>query len=258
MPRNARHQSTQDQRRHNHPDEPQKKISLKTLHWTATPGASTPSSTPARHRNKKSRPSAERRAHTASSTTPRHAPTAAAPTHAIHAQCRPQARTSSRQPHPPRAPVSNASPIGLTILFAPRRRMPHPGGHVASLLDRSNATVTTICATGLPACLASFGRPAPCYPQSMPHISHLECSRCHRHTSAETPQTLCPPLRPARLYVRYDLSSAKGTAVRDRIATEASTAPLRRPCGAYRRRSPLRRARHPSARGWTPMLRRQT
>src|SRR3954453_3953264 len=73
------------------------------------------------------------------------------------------------------------------------------------------------------------------YPQPMPRISHLECSRCHQHISADTPQTLCPHCTGV-LYVRYDLSSAKGTAVRDRIATEAGTAPS---AGMWRYRSVL-------------------
>lgn len=48
----------------------------------------------------------------------------------------------------------------------------------------------------------------------MPSILHLECSRCHAHISAETPQTVCTqcPTQPAgSLFVRYDLSSLRGT-----------------------------------------------
>jgi len=37
----------------------------------------------------------------------------------------------------------------------------------------------------------------------MPAIAHLECSRCHQHVSAETPQTVCPACA-GSLYVRYD------------------------------------------------------
>ncbi|HEX4581563.1 MAG TPA: pyridoxal-phosphate dependent enzyme, partial [Acidobacteriaceae bacterium] len=85
----------------------------------------------------------------------------------------------------------------------------------------------------------------------MPHISHLECSRCHQHVSADTPQTLCPHCAGA-LYVRYDLSSAKGTAVRDRIATEAGTAPS---AGMWRYRGVLPSVEPVSlGEGWTPML----
>ena len=77
----------------------------------------------------------------------------------------------------------------------------------------------------------------------MPQISHLECSRCHNSISADTPQTLCPQCAGA-LYVRYDLSSAQGTAVRDRIASEAGTAPA---AGMWRYRAvlPSVEPRHP-------------
>ncbi|MGA7522032.1 MAG: threonine synthase [Acidobacteriaceae bacterium] len=37
----------------------------------------------------------------------------------------------------------------------------------------------------------------------MPAIAYLECSRCHHHVSAETPQTVCPACA-GSLYVRYD------------------------------------------------------
>ena len=50
----------------------------------------------------------------------------------------------------------------------------------------------------------------------MPKIDHLECSRCGHRESAETPKTLCPVCAGA-FYVRYDLSAAKGTAVRDSL-----------------------------------------
>jgi threonine synthase len=50
----------------------------------------------------------------------------------------------------------------------------------------------------------------------MPRIDHLECSRCHHHVSADTPQTVCP-LCAGTFYVRYDLSAAKGIAVRDSL-----------------------------------------
>lgn len=85
----------------------------------------------------------------------------------------------------------------------------------------------------------------------MPQIAHLECSRCHQLVSAETPQTLCPHCAGV-LYVRYDLSSARGTTIRDRIAGDASTAPS---AGMWRYRAVL-----PSVdpvtlgEGWTPML----
>jgi threonine synthase len=52
----------------------------------------------------------------------------------------------------------------------------------------------------------------------MPPIAHLECSRCLATLDASTPQTVCTQCAGA-LYVRYDLSSARGTAVRDAIGT---------------------------------------
>jgi len=85
----------------------------------------------------------------------------------------------------------------------------------------------------------------------MPQISHLECSRCHNAISADTPQTLCPHCTGA-LYVRYDLSSAKGAAVRDHIASEAGTAPA---AGMWRYRAVLPSVEPVTlGEGWTPML----
>jgi threonine synthase len=85
----------------------------------------------------------------------------------------------------------------------------------------------------------------------MPQISHLECSRCHNSISADTPQTLCPHCAGA-LYVRYDLSSAKGAAVRDHIASEAGTAPA---AGMWRYRAVLPSVEPVTlGEGWTPML----
>lgn len=85
----------------------------------------------------------------------------------------------------------------------------------------------------------------------MPSISHLQCSRCHQSVSAETPQTVCPHCG-GPLYVRYDLSSARGAAVRDRIAAEASTAPS---AGMWRYRTVLPSVEPVTlGEGWTPML----
>jgi threonine synthase len=85
----------------------------------------------------------------------------------------------------------------------------------------------------------------------MPRISHLECSRCHQSIAADTPQTLCPHCAGV-LYVRYDLSSAKGTAVRDRIVSEAGTAPS---AGMWRYRAVLPSVEPVTlGEGWTPML----
>jgi threonine synthase len=85
----------------------------------------------------------------------------------------------------------------------------------------------------------------------MPAIAHLECSRCHALLDATTPQTVCTQCAGA-LYVRYDLSAAKGTAVRDAIGTTGAD---RRWSGMWRYSAVL-----PSidpvtlGEGWTPML----
>jgi threonine synthase len=85
----------------------------------------------------------------------------------------------------------------------------------------------------------------------MPAISHLECSRCHATVTADTPQTLCPKCAGA-LYVRYDLSAAHGTAVRDRIAADAATAPS---AGMWRYSAVLPAVERVTlGEGWTPML----
>ncbi len=85
----------------------------------------------------------------------------------------------------------------------------------------------------------------------MPSISHLECSRCHASVSAQTPQTVCPQCAGA-LYVRYDLSSAKGTAVRDRIAQDSATSPS---AGMWRYNAVLPAVERVTlGEGWTPML----
>jgi threonine synthase len=85
----------------------------------------------------------------------------------------------------------------------------------------------------------------------MPLISHLECSRCHAQLDANKPQTVCTQCAGA-LYVRYDLSSAKGTAVRDAIgSTEADH------CwsGMWRYRDVLPEIDPVTlGEGWTPML----
>jgi threonine synthase len=85
----------------------------------------------------------------------------------------------------------------------------------------------------------------------MPQISHLECSRCRNSISADTPQTLCPRCAGV-LYVRYDLSSAQGPAVRDRIASDAGAAPS---AGMWRYRAVLPVVEPVTlGEGWTPML----
>ena len=88
----------------------------------------------------------------------------------------------------------------------------------------------------------------------MPSIAYLECSRCHAHISAETPQTVCTecPDQPAgSLYVRYDLSQLKGTSPRAVIQSDA-VAPSP---GMWRYRSVLPEVVPVTlGEGWTPML----
>ena len=84
----------------------------------------------------------------------------------------------------------------------------------------------------------------------MPAITHLECSRCHSTFDPFTPQTVCT-ICAGSLYVRYDLSSAKGLAVRDAIPTAGKIISP----GMWRYSAVL-----PSidpvtlGEGWTPML----
>ena len=47
----------------------------------------------------------------------------------------------------------------------------------------------------------------------MPQIESLQCSRCHRHTTAETPQTVCPHCAGA-FYVRYNMEELRESARR--------------------------------------------
>jgi len=85
----------------------------------------------------------------------------------------------------------------------------------------------------------------------VPKISHLECSRCQAHVSAEKPQTVCPQCAGA-LYVRYDLSPMRGSAAREEIARAAAdkTWP-----GLWRYRSVLPDVMPVTlGEGWTPML----
>jgi threonine synthase len=56
----------------------------------------------------------------------------------------------------------------------------------------------------------------------MAKISHLECSRCGEHISAEQPQTICPK-DGGSLYVRYDLDALKGKFTRESLAGRAAT-----------------------------------
>jgi threonine synthase len=85
----------------------------------------------------------------------------------------------------------------------------------------------------------------------MPKIAKLECSRCRKSVSAETPQTLCPDCA-GSLYVRYDLSPLRGIAARDKIAQDASSVPW---AGMWRYKSVLPDAKPVTlGEGWTPML----
>lgn len=88
----------------------------------------------------------------------------------------------------------------------------------------------------------------------MPSIAYLECSRCHAHISADTPQTVCPqcPTQPAgSLFVHYDLSHLKGTSAPEVIARDAK-GPW---AGMWRYRSVLPHAEPVTlGEGWTPML----
>ena len=85
----------------------------------------------------------------------------------------------------------------------------------------------------------------------MPRIAYLECSRCHLHHDASTPQTVCTACA-GSLYVRCDLSAAKGLAARDAIGT---TADDRRWSGMWRYREVLPNVEPVTlGEGWTPML----
>jgi threonine synthase len=89
----------------------------------------------------------------------------------------------------------------------------------------------------------------------MPAIAYLECSRCHAHLSAETPQPLCTqcPDQPAgALFVRYDLTPLEGRAPGDVVGERAST-PW---SGMWRYRSVLPDVEPLTlGEGWTPMIR---
>jgi len=83
-------------------------------------------------------------------------------------------------------------------------------------------------------------------------IASLECSRCHHHVCADTPQTLCP-LCAGSLYVRYDMDQLKKTAKRDEIAARAAASPAS--LGMWRYSSVLPDVTAVTlGEGWTPML----
>lgn len=93
----------------------------------------------------------------------------------------------------------------------------------------------------------------------MAAIAYLECSRCHAHVSAETPQTLCPtcPKGPGQppagiLYVRYDFSALRGSSPREHVAIDAVANSWP---GMWRYRSVLPAVDPVTlGEGWTPML----
>jgi threonine synthase len=88
--------------------------------------------------------------------------------------------------------------------------------------------------------------------EAMPSIAYLECSRCHHHVSADTPQTLCP-LCAGSLYVRYDMDKLKQTAKREDIAAKAAASPAS--LGMWRYSSVLPDVQPVTlGEGWTPML----
>lgn|SRR6187402_134359 len=90
------------------------------------------------------------------------------------------------------------------------------------------------------------------YPESMSLISHFECSRCQTVVppSSDAP-TVCPKCA-GTLYVRYDLSAAKGIEARDRIGTTTGD---KRWSGMWRYRDVLPTVDPVTmGEGWTPML----
>jgi len=88
----------------------------------------------------------------------------------------------------------------------------------------------------------------------MPPIAYLECSRCHAHISAATPQTVCPQCttQPAgSLFVRYDFTELKEKKANDVIAKDAAGPWV----GMWRYRSVLPEVVPVTlGEGWTPML----
>lgn len=86
----------------------------------------------------------------------------------------------------------------------------------------------------------------------MPKITSLECSRCHHHTSADAPQTLCP-LCAGSLYVRYEMNALKRNARREDIVTRAAASASS--LGMWRYASVLPDVTPVTlGEGWTPML----
>lgn len=56
----------------------------------------------------------------------------------------------------------------------------------------------------------------------MASITHLECTKCGGHLSADEPRTVCPKCG-GSLYVRYDLEAYRGSASRDALASRVAS-----------------------------------
>src|SRR5215469_12011983 len=88
----------------------------------------------------------------------------------------------------------------------------------------------------------------------MPAIAHLECSRCHAHLPADTPQTVCtkcPDTPAGALYVRYDLTQLRGRSPQDVVGEDVGS-PW---SGMWRYRAVLPDVKPVTlGEGWTPML----
>jgi len=85
----------------------------------------------------------------------------------------------------------------------------------------------------------------------MPGIAFLECSRCQLHHDAANPQTVCTACA-GTLYVRYDLSAAKGIAQRNFMGRTAAD---KQWSGMWRYRQVLPDIEPVTlGEGWTPML----
>lgn len=87
---------------------------------------------------------------------------------------------------------------------------------------------------------------------AMPRIAFLECSRCHLHLDATTPQTVCTACA-GSLYVRYDLSDAVGLERRGEVGARPRDGSWG---GMWRYEQVLPEVEPVTlGEGWTPMLR---
>ena len=86
---------------------------------------------------------------------------------------------------------------------------------------------------------------------AMPTIAFLECSRCHLHLDAVTPQSVCTACS-GPLYVRYDLSAAAGLKQRALVGKSGKDASW---SGMWRYEQVLPAVDPVTlGEGWTPML----